>query len=293
MVMNKKLLIIFVIVILSLTGGYYLYQNRENIFGKKAVSGSSIPNILFFTNPVTEFTGKVDKISDNSIWISQKYTITHPPLPSNAPTMIPGQLITVPPLPPTKIFTYKVNIVPYTIISRPDLSVTYLFKKITPTPSPKLTIEDVHEGQIVSVVSASDLRTLKTEEFVAYSLKLPPLVNTINGKITSINTKDSIIILKATQPAQPGDTQPATQPAKEIEYSVSIAQDTEISRMSKAETPKAGVTPKPPQSVRYQIADLKQDMQITVSTDTDVIENHKLKALRIEPPADLVPAAKI
>lgn len=293
MVMNKKLfIIIFIIAILFLSGGFLFFQNNLNIFGKK-LSDSSIPNILFFTNPVTDFTGKVDKISDNSIWVSQKYTITPPPLPPNAPTMIPGQLITVPPLPPTKIITYKVNIAPYTIISRPDLPIAYLFKKITPTPTPILTIKDIHTGQIVTVVSTSDLRTLKTEEFDAYSLKISPVINTISGKIASINTKDSIIILKAIQPAQPGDKEPTPTQPKEIEYSVSITQDTEISRMSKAETPKAGVTPKPSQPVKYQITDLKADIQITVSTDTDVIENHKLKALRIEPPADLVSTAKI
>lgn len=292
--MNKKFLFIVFIVILFLIGGYYLYQNKGNIFGKK-VSGSSIPNILYFTNPVTNFTGKIDKISDNYIWISQKYTITPPPLPPNAPTMIPGQTITVPPLPPSKVFTYKVNIASFTLISKTDAPITYLYKKVTPTPTPIITIKDAHVGQIVSVVSSSDLRTLKTEEFDAYSLKLPPMVNTITGKITSINiidTKDSIVILKAIQPVQPGDDQPTVQPPEEIEYSVSITEDTEISRMGKAETPKAGITPKPAQPVKYQINDLKQDMQITVYSDTDVIENHKLRALRIEPPADLVTSSK-
>lgn len=292
MAMNKPFFITIVFAtILLLSGAFYLFQNKDNIFGGK--TGSSIPNILFFTNPVTDFTGKVDKISDNSIWISQKYTITPVPTLPNAPTMIPGQVITVPPLPPTKLFTYKVNIASYTVISKPDSPVTYLLKKITPTPTPKLTIKDVRAGQIVSVVSSSDLRTLKTEEFTAYSLKLPPMVNTITGKIISINAKDSILLLKAYQPVQPGDKEPTPTQPKEIEYSISIFQDTEISKMSKAETPKAGTTPIPPQPIKFQMTDLKQDMQITVYTDSDVIENQKLKALRIEPPADIIHTSRI
>lgn len=293
MVMNRKplfLLFVFIVfVILFLAGGYLFIKKGIGISFNKNI-GSSIPNILFLTNSVTDFSGKIDKISGNSVWISGKYTITPPPTPPNAPTAIPGQLITVPPLPPSKIITYKVNIAPYTIINKTETPITYLYKKITPTPSPKLTMKDVRVGQIVSVSAASDLRSLKTDEFDAYSLKLSPMINTIIGKIASINTKDSVIILKAVQPVRPGDDQPTPQQPKEIEYAISITEDTEISRMEKAETPKAGTTPKPPQPIKYQITDLKQDIQITVYTDSDVIENQRLKALRIEPPADLLPS---
>ncbi|MBI5451979.1 hypothetical protein HY945_00795, partial [Candidatus Gottesmanbacteria bacterium] len=176
--MNNKLflLLTLIIVILVSAGGYFWWQ--KGIAGKKIV-GSSVPNILFLTNPVTEFSGKVDKISDNSIFIAGKYSITPPPTPPNAPTNIPGSVITVQPLPPSKVFTYKVNIQPYTIINRPDSPVKYLIKKITPTPTPKLTIKDIKAGQMITVSTVSDLRTLKKEEFDAYSVKLPPIINTI------------------------------------------------------------------------------------------------------------------
>src|SRR3990167_11164901 len=111
---NYILLIIFVVIAgLFLTGGYLLGKRGINISSKEII-GPSIPNILFFTNPVMDFTGKVDKISGNSVWISGKYTITPAPTPPNAPTVIPGSVITAPPVPPSKIFTYKVNIAPYT-----------------------------------------------------------------------------------------------------------------------------------------------------------------------------------
>ncbi len=50
------------------------------------------------------------------------------------------------------------------------------------------------------------------------------------------------------------------------------------------------MTPKLPKPLKYEITDLKPDIQITVYTDKDVIDNQKLKALRVEPPADLLPS---
>lgn len=289
--MNNKLFFLLVIIIgiLLIVGGYFWWQKGNT--GKKTVE-STLPNILFLTNPVTEFTGKVDKISDNSIFIAGKYSITPPPTPPNAPTNIPGSVITVAPLPPAKVITYKINIQPYTIFNRPDSPVKYLIKKITPTPTPKLTIKDIKAGQMITVTTASDLRALKKEEFDAYSVKLLPIMNTISGKISEINSKDGMITLKAVQPVRPGLNEPTPEKPKEIEYAISVTSDTEISRLGAVPTPaKAGATPRPAEVLEYKITDLKKDIQITVYTDVDVIENQRLKALLIEPPVDLVPAS--
>ncbi len=289
--MNNKLILFLVslIAILLIAGGYFWWQKANT--GKKTAE-STLPNILFLTNPVTEFTGKVDKVSDNSIFIAGKYTITPVPTPNNAPTAIPGAVITAPPLPPSKVITYKVNIQPYTIITRPDSPVKYLIKKITPTPTPKLTIKDIKTGQMVYVSATDDLRTLKKEEFDAYSVKLLPILNTITGKITDINVKEGIIILKAVQPTRAGLAEPTPEKPKEVEYAVSVTSDTEISRMGPVPTPaKAESAPKPAQILEYKITDLKNDIQITVYTDVDVIEDQRLKALVIEPSIDLIPAS--
>lgn len=288
---NNKLFFLLVIIIgiLLIVGGYFWWQKGNS--GKKTVE-STLPNILFLTNPVTEFTGKVDKISDNSIFIAGKYSITPPPTPPNAPTNIPGSVITVAPLPPAKVITYKVSIQPYTIINRPDSPIKYLVKKITPTPTPKLTIKDIKAGQMITVSAANDLRTLKKEEFDAYSVKLPPIINVITGKITDINVKEGIIILKAVQPVKPGLAEPTPEKPKEVEYAISVTADTEIARLGPTPTPaKEALTPKPAQVWEYKITDLKTDMQITVYANQDVIENQKIKALVIEPPVDLVPAS--
>lgn len=283
-----RLLVFSVIMVLLLAGGYFLFRNGASFLGKKT-TGSNIPDILFLTSPVLEFTGKVDKVSGNSIWVSGEYSITPPPTPPNNPTAVPGQVITIPPLPPTKLLTYKVKIASYTVINRPYTAITYLFNKITPTPSPKLTISDISTGQLVTVSTTSDLRTATSKEVEAYAVKLQPIINTLTGKITKIDSKEDLIILKAIPPVRTGTKEPTPQPA-EKEYAVSITKDTEISRLSPTATAKSGATPKPPKPLKYEITDLKTDIQITVYSDTDVIDNQKIKALRIEPPADLVPA---
>ncbi len=299
--MNNKLffLPLAVIVIISvIAGGYFWWPKGINIFSKKTAStqgdpGNPITDILYLTNPVMEFPGKIDKISDNSIFVSGKFTITPPPTPINAPTTAPGQVITVPPLPPSKTLTYKVNILPYTVINRPESPVKYLLKKNTPTPTPKLTIKDMQVDQIISVSAISDLRTLKSAEFDAVLIKLPPIINIIAGKIASINFKDGLVILKAIQPIRPGTNEPTPEKPKELEYAISVTQDTEISRMGTIPTPaKSTSTPKPAAPLEFKLSDLKNDILITVYTDSDVINNQKVKALLIEPPIDLVPASE-
>lgn len=210
-----------------------------------------------------------------------------PTLPNN-PTNVPGQVITVPPLPPTKTLSYKVNIASYTQITRPDITVVYLFNKNTPTPTPKLTINDIKTGQTVTISTTRDLRSNTSKEVDAYTIKLPPFINKLTGKITSIKSNEGLIILKAMTPARIIPNEPTSTPV-ENEYAVSVTQTTEISRPGTVETAKTGTTPKPPQPVKYEITDLKADIQITVYADSDVIDNHKIKALRIEPPADFVP----
>lgn len=284
---SYRSLITVALFILIAAGGYFLYQ-KNNIMSKK-IQGSNLPDILFFTNPVNEFTGIIDKISGNSIWISGKYTITPPPTPPNNPTAIPGQLITVPPLPPFKKFTYKVNIASYTLLNRPVTPIIYLFNKNTPTPIPPLTINDLKTGQLITVYTTSDLRSLKQNEFDAHAVKLGPVNNIISGKITDINIRDGVIILKAIPPVKPSLDQFTPSP-KELEYSISISSDTEISRPGISVSSKADITTKPSEPIKFQLSELKTDILIKVYSDQDITDIQKVKALRIEPPANYVPA---
>lgn len=278
-------IIIIILVVVTGLGGYYVYKH-PSLFTKKA-KDSNLADILFLTSPVTEITGKVDTVSGNSISVSKQYSITPPPTPANNPTGIPGQVITIPPLPPTKLLTYKIKIAPYTLISKLNPVVTYLFDKNTPTPSPKLTINDIHTGEWITVSTTRDLRTATSKEVEAYAVKLQPIVNILTGKISSIDNKTGLIILKAIPPIRAGTNEPTPKPV-EKEYAVTLSQDTEISRLGPTEPPKSGATASPAKPIKYSVTDLKTDIQITIYTDTDVIDNQKVKALRVEPPADLV-----
>lgn len=293
----KKTYIILALIVIILSvaaGSYFLLRPKKVNLALTRKAEPPISDILYLTNTVTDFTGKVDKVTGNTVFVSGKYSISAPPTPAYMPTAAPGQVITVPPLPPSKVFTYKINITSHTIITKPDLSANYLIKKITPTPTPKLTIKDIRTGQKISVTTSSDLRTLKSDEFDALTVKLPPINNTISGKISQINLKEGLVVLKAIPPVvSDDDKKPGGEEPKEKEYVISVSEDTEISRMGPAETAKPGATAKPPAPLKYQLSDLKTDLQITVYTKSDVIENQKLEALRIEPPADLVPASLI
>lgn len=281
-----KLIVYSAFAVLLLAGGYFLFRNGVPFSGNK--TGSNLPDILFLTSPVTEFTGKVDKVSGNTIWVSGKYSITPPPTLPNNPTNIPGQVITVPPLPPVKTLTYKVNIASFTQITRPDLTVSYLFERNTPTPTPKLTISEIKTGLLVTVSVTRDLRGNTSKEVDATVVKLPPFINILTGKITSIKAGEGLIILKALTPARIILNEPTSAPV-ENEYAVSVTQTTEISRPGPTETPVSGAASKPPKPIKYEITDLKEGIQITVYADSDVIDNRKIKALRIEPPADFMP----
>ncbi len=282
-----RLIVYSVIAVLLLAGGYFIFRNGVPFLGKKTTE-TNLPDILFLTSPVTEFTGLVDKVSDKAIWVSGKYSITPVPTLPNNPTNVPGQVITVPPLPPTKTLSYKVNIASYTQITRPDITVVYLFNKNTPMPTPKLTVNDIKTGQSVTISITSDLRSNTSKEVEAYTIKLPAFINKLTGKITGIKSNEGIIILKAITPARTIPNEPTLTPV-ENEYAVSVTQTTEISNLGPTETPKSGAIPKPPKPVKYEITDLKEGIQITVYADSDVIDNHKIKALRIEPPADFEP----
>ncbi|OGG21063.1 hypothetical protein A3D03_05230 [Candidatus Gottesmanbacteria bacterium RIFCSPHIGHO2_02_FULL_40_13] len=281
-----KKIVYSVIAVLLLAGGYFIFRNGVPFLGNKTTE-TNLPDILFLTSPVTEFTGKVDKVSDKAIWVSGKYSITSVPTLPNNPTNVPGQVITVPPLPPTKTLSYKVNIASYTQITRPDFTVVYLFNKNTPTPTPKLTVNDIKTGQVVTVSTTRDLRSNTSKEVEAYTIKLQPLMNKLTGKITSIKSNEGMIILKAMTPGRALMNEPTSAPV-ENEYAVSVTQATEISHLEPADTAKTGTTPKPPKPVKYDITDLKEGIQITVYADSDVIDNRKIKALRIEPAADFV-----
>ena len=284
---NKFLLLLAFIAVsfIFLLAGLSLGQKGINIAGGK-IDLSSPSNLLFLTSPITSFSGKVDKISGNSVWISQSFTLSQAMPGAMMPPAVEagkaGPSPTALPTPITKVLTFKVNIDQNTQISRPQNYINYLLITVTPAPPPKLTVKDIKAGQMISINTNSDLRTLKSNEFTATSIQLPQVPNTINGKISAISG-NTLKVKSSSQPAMMPGTNTSPEPPKEIEYTVTVTNDTEISRYSQVGPAKENTTFTPPEPEELALSDLKVDMQVTVYTDVDVTSAQKFTALRIEP----------
>lgn len=266
---HKKIIVIGVIVLGILT--LFMFNGPSN----KALS----PNILYLTQPVTSFSGKVEKIDGNKIIVSQQMTTSQNVLP--IPLNPLGQTS---PIPTPKIMkvTFQVVVTDKTIINRPATLVNYLFKTTslgTPPPAviPETTIKDIKIDQIIIVNTTKDLRTLDGDIFEATTINLPPVANTLNGKI--INLEGNVLTIKGFAQTMAGIT--------EKEYRISINSDTEISRNIYNVNMTPGEPPTAPKPEKLTIGDLKKDTQVSIYTAEDIIESQILTALRIEPVAPI------
>lgn len=241
-------------------------------------------NILFLTNPITSFSGKVDKVQGNSIWVSQQFTLNQlgSMMPPAAAPPAAGSSPTTFPTPATKVISFKVNITQNTQINRPTAFIPYLVKIVTPAPAPKLSIQDIKVGQQVTVNTNTDLRIFSAAEFEALSIQLPQPQNSLNGKISKISGNS--FVMKAFGP-QPYVMGISPVPPKETEYTITLTNNTEISRYKFQEPPKPGeaILPATPKPEEFTLADLTVDMQVTVFTAEDVTSTQKLTAMRVEP----------
>lgn len=267
--MHKKN-IIFVAVILALI---VTYSFRNNYLSLPS-TGSVSSNILYLTQPVTSFSGTIDKIEGNSITVSQNMTSQQA-----APIQITPSL--------SKKITYKIQLTDKTNISRPSAFIPYLLKQITSPIGPmgqseKLNVKDLKIGQVVSANSNIDLRTLKGSQFEATSINVSAKTISISGKIADV--KSNQIIVKAVPNLN--FPQPELRPIniellnqrqpKEQNYTVAVNQNTEISKTLFTTDPT-----KPRKTERLSISDLKKNMQVTVYSDQDVTEVSQIKALLI------------
>lgn len=238
------------------------------------------PNILFLTSPVTNFSGTVDSVSGNTVTVSQTYSLQ--PFQAGAAPMVaerPDAPISPMPTPISKKLTYRVTVGSNTQINRPPIMVNYLFLTPSPTPVSKLTISDIKKGQMITIGSNVDLRTLTDNQFEAVNIQLPPIVNTLNGRIVAVSGNS--LTVKSSTAAVPI----AESVAEDKEYKITVTDSTEISRykpMTGTPDPSKPAPPMP-EKEKLSLSDLKKDMQVTVWTDDDVTTVPSLTALRIEP----------
>ena len=106
-------------------------------------------------------------------------------------------------------------------------------------------------------------------------INLPQKNNMINGQIASVGEDALTIKAYSSVMAPAGAAGIAMAQPKQIEYTIKISSDTEISRMIYTSTP--------PKSEKLSISDLKKDVQATIYTDADIAQGTSFTALRIEP----------
>lgn len=270
--MKTKIISTIAVIILGSLAIFFVLKYFSRIrVGSTAIS----PYILSLTQPVMSFTGVVEHIKGNTITVSQKQLHAAPLVPPAA--LAPQDPVTVQspfPTPKSVTLTYMITVSEDTQLSRPSFPINYLFKTVPPEPLQALTLQDVSIGQVITVSSQQDLRTLSGNKFEATHISLPQKMTIISGTVMAIGTNKLTIKANAVNTAL---SAPETK-----EYTISITNDTEISRMS------IGTTPK---SERLAISDLNTDTRVTVYTDTDVAVGTEFTALRIEPmrPAIAVP----
>lgn len=249
---QKKAVVIEVVVIVVLALFMLLNFSKKNKISNQSIPTKTIPtNILSNTQPITSFSGKVEKIEGNTVSIFDEYNL-------------PQSTIPTPPI------TYRVLVTDNTQINKRATFINYLFKTITPAPQIKLTIKDIKIGQVVTVSSPVDLRTLKNNEFEATVIELPRISNMLIGNV--VNIVGNTLTVEAFTPANdsiPENT--ATVSPQKREFTITITQDTEVSRMNYQGKPEM-----------LAISDLKKDIRVIVYTAEDVTKSQTLTALHIE-----------
>lgn len=238
-------------------------------------SDNIAPNILNSSEPVTTFSGIVEKVNGNFITVSQEIYPT-PSVINNSP--YPSKLIP-PSLKPIK-YSYRVEVNQNTIIERPPVIIHYLFTAPDRSFVPKLTIKDIAVGRSITVNTDADLRLVINNQFTATKISLPTLINGISGNI--INVKDNILTLKADISSVNPETKlpdNSFTPNKEINYQIKVTDNTEIARVITLRE-----SPRSPKVEKLTFSDLKKNMHISVYTFEDIAKNRELTALQIIEP---------
>jgi len=277
--MNKKNLFLWG---MGIVAGLLLIFVLLSLLKLNPKNQSISPNILSLTQPVTYFSGKVEKISGNTLTVTQSITSTQPMLP---PTANPSGPI---PTPKITTVTYSVLVSDTTQISQSTSYTPYLIKTNKPetemkTPS-TLSIKNIKVGQYISVSTLEDLRTLKGNTLKATMINLPQIANYLNGKIVSV--AGNALTIKAFAPSAGGPMGTADTAAsapQEKDYVITLTSATEISYMPYNAGMPTAETATPPKAKVLTVSDLKKDMQVTVYTAEDVIESSKLSALLVNP----------
>lgn len=233
------------------------------------------PNILYFTQPISSFSGIIEKIDGNTITVTQPYSYLErgfelPTLYSTGGSR--DKLLK------TKNLSFQVDVLSTTHILRSQVSVPYLFNRsaTSSSMSAQLSPRDLKRGERVEISGGFDLRTLKGSRLQANRVELASFINRINGTITQLS--GSTLRIQSTQLDRNANQ-------NEKEYVITVKSDTEISRLNNKPAQMSGQAVSEQSPEKLQIGDLKKGMQVSIYTDSDITVGNAFSALRIEPVA--------
>jgi hypothetical protein len=243
-------------VLFILSAIFVIYINQPN---KVTVSNY----ILDLTTPITSIEGRISKIEKNGFYLTRKKTISN--TDKNGQTY---QEISE--------LKYKVLVDQDTKISKSQPFIPYLFKPNAIDSVINIGLEELGVGEVVTVTSRVDLRTLPKNTFVAKEINLNNSVNSITGKITNIEGNTVYVSAQSPGPQVITDEPVETiTPSEIVTYSVKITPETEISYMK--------LDGEENQPELLSVSDLSKDMQIVIFTNNNIRSNLQFDALRIDP----------
>lgn len=173
------------------------------------------PNIVYLTQPVHAFTGAVTKVSKDTITLTREAYVTTDTTTVATPA-------------PKKKITYHVKLTPQTKLNRVVLPIDYAQKTGTPQQSQQPTVTDIHQGDILTVQTNIDLRTLTADTFTATFINLPSVQKLLSG--TVISSAPNLIRIKSQEsfPVTDGVTDFSGKAGKQITYDIQLSDTTRI-----------------------------------------------------------------
>ncbi|PIZ67988.1 hypothetical protein COY12_00910 [Candidatus Roizmanbacteria bacterium CG_4_10_14_0_2_um_filter_33_96] len=252
LITNKNVLILFFLLTLILS---FIFIYRNSLLKKdKEILKTYLSNQPGKNLPINNFPGKIISVEKDYILVSQTFTLNSQ----------------------NQNITFKVLMTNETKIQKaPSVqdTIPYVFPNNTATSSaqskdPSFSFKDLKPNQEITIFSDKDLRILKSKEFVASSIMIQPIINTVYGNITNI--KENTIFLKGFPPNPYNTTQ--TTSLKDNNYIVTVTPQTEISRFSEQGA-----------GIKFNLDNLKIGNYINIFTEVDTRSTFTFEAMRIEP----------
>lgn len=216
-------------------------------------SGSHSPYILELTSPVYSVSGKIEKISGKTVSITVDRTIGTASIPS-----MPGTESEKP-----KAINFEVVVEDGTQISQPIDSIAALpTADANSQNTPQMTINDLKVGQVINVMSKTDLR-LGGTKFNAQSITLAPKMRSTYGQISAIS--GNTVTVKSFSAAG------------EQSYILTITNKTTISSQQLNPEPL-----KAPKVEELEVSDLKVGMSVNVTAESELMAGTAVNATKID-----------